>query len=50
VKNYELHKRDHPAEFKQAKKDNCPPLQQWETNEDRITQINSTKADKAAEA
>ncbi len=45
VKNYELHKRDHPAEFKQAKKDNCPPLQRWETNEDRITKVLSKPAD-----
>ncbi|HEY1171460.1 MAG TPA: class I SAM-dependent methyltransferase [Verrucomicrobiae bacterium] len=39
VKNYELHKRDFPTAFKQWKKGNCPALQQWETQDDRIVGI-----------
>lgn len=44
VHNCELHKRDHPAEFKQVKKDKCAVLQQWETAENRITEVISTDA------
>ncbi|MCD6052728.1 MAG: Ribosomal small subunit Rsm22 [Verrucomicrobia bacterium] len=49
VKNYQLSKRDFPAEFKLAKKDKSPSLQRWETEEDQITAIHSESPDEAGE-
>ena len=39
VKEYELHKRNHPAEFKRIKKGEIEPLPQWETEGDKVTKV-----------
>jgi len=49
VKEYELHKRDFPSQYKQVKKGNDPSLQEWQVTGDRITAINSTATELPAE-
>jgi hypothetical protein len=49
VKEYELHKRDFASVFKQVKKGNVAPLQEWQVTGERITGITTRSDEEAAD-